>query len=315
MRSNDVRNSIDAARLALFPPGVRQGGGMSGLALALVLTGAVCHALWNIVAKKARGGAAFVFLYGVVSVAAMMPVAAWTWTRQPQYFSAAMWIAVAGSALIHVFYSLVLQKAYREADFAVVYPTARGTGPMLSVLLAILLFGERPSLIGQMSVAAILAGVFVSAGVEAMWRGGAKERRLGVLWGMATGAFIAAYTVLDGWAIKTLGMAPILFYAAGLVFRTLLQAPFALRRRDDLRREWREKRTAIVAVGLLSPTAYALVLFAVQRAPLSYVAPVREISMLVGTFIGASLLGEAVKPSQIAGAAIMLAGVAGLAWA
>jgi drug/metabolite transporter (DMT)-like permease len=57
------------------------------------------------------------------------------------------------------------------------------------------------------------------------------------------------------------------------------------------------------------------VLLAVQRAPLSYVAPVREISMLIGTFIGASLLGETVKPSQIAGAVIMLAGVAGLAWA
>jgi drug/metabolite transporter (DMT)-like permease len=315
MPSNDVQNSIDATRLTLSPPGARNGGGMSGFALALVLAGAVCHALWNIVAKKAQGGAAFVFLYGAVGVVAATPVAAWTWTRQPQYFSAAMWIAVAGSALIHVFYSLVLQKAYREADFAVVYPTARGTGPMLSVLLAVLLFGERPSLIGWLSVAAILAGVFVSAGAATLWRGGARERRLGALWGMATGAFIAAYTVLDGWAIKTLGMAPILFYAAGLVCRTLLQAPFALRQVDDLRYEWRKKRAAIVAVGLLSPVAYALVLLAVQRAPLSYVAPVREISMLVGTFIGASLLGEAVKPSQVAGAAIMLAGVAGLAWA
>jgi drug/metabolite transporter (DMT)-like permease len=288
---------------------------MSGLALALVLTGAVCHAIWNIVAKKSQGGAAFVFLYGVVSIAAAVPVAAWTWARQPQHFNAAMWSAVAASALIHVFYSLTLQKAYREADFAVVYPVARGTGPMLSVLLAILLFEERPSLIGWLAVAAILAGVFVSAGAGAIRRGGARERRLGVLWGMATGAFIAAYTVLDGWAIKTLGMVPILFYAAALLFRTLLQAPFALRRVDDLRREWREKRAAIIAVGLFAPTAYALTLLAVQRAPLSYVAPVREISMLVGTFIGAGLLKEAVKPSQVAGAAIMLAGVAGLAWA
>ena len=132
---------------------------------------------------------------------------------------------------------------------------------------------------------------------------------------MATGVFIAAYTVLDGWAIKTLGMVPVLFYAAGLALRTLLLAPFALRRMDDLRRQWRAGRAAIVAVGLLSPTAYSLVLFAVQRAPVSYVAPVREISMLVGTFIGASLLRENVKPSQVAGAAIMLAGVVGLAWA
>jgi drug/metabolite transporter (DMT)-like permease len=288
---------------------------MSGLALALVLAGAICHAVWNIVAKKAGGGAAFVFLYGVVSIVAATPIAAWMWMNRPQYFDGTMWFAVVASALIHVFYSLVLQKAYREADFAVVYPVARGTGPMLAVVVAILLFGERPSLIGCLSVAAILAGVFVSAGGSGLWRGGAQKRQLGVLWGLATGAFIATYTILDGWAIKTLGMFPLLFYVAGLFVRTLLQAPFNVGRTDDLRREWQVRRKAIVTVGLLSPTAYCLVLFAVQRAPISYVAPVREISMLVGTFIGASLLREELKPSQIAGAAIMLAGVVGLGWA
>jgi drug/metabolite transporter (DMT)-like permease len=287
---------------------------VSGFALALVLAGAVCHALWNIVAKKAGGGAAFVFLFGAVSVVAYVPVAAWAWARQPQYFDATMWLAAAASALIHLLYALVLQKAYRQADFALVYPVARGTGPMLSVLAAVLLFGESPSLIGWLSVGAILAGVFVSAGGAGVWRG-ARTRRSGVLWGVATGAFIAAYTLLDGWAIKTLGMTPILFYAAGRGLRTLLQAPFVLCQTDSLRREWRARRAAIVAVGLLSPAAYTLVLFAMRHAPLSYVAPVREISMLAGAFIGASLLHEQLKPSQIAGAAIMLAGVVGLVWA
>jgi drug/metabolite transporter (DMT)-like permease len=246
---------------------------------------------------------------------AAAPLAAWAWTRQPQHFDATMWSAAAASAAIHIFYSLVLQKAYREADFAVVYPVARGSGPMLAVLIAFLLLGERPSPIGWLSVGSILTGLFASAGVAGLWRGGSGGRRLGVLWGLATGAFIASYTVVDGWAIKTLGMVPILFYTAGLFIRMLLQAPFALARPADLRREWRAKRRAIVAVGLLSLGAYSLVLFAVQYAPISYVAPVREISMLVGMFIGARLLHEKVKTSQIVGAAFMLAGVAGLAWA
>ena len=289
---------------------------MSGTALFLVLAGAFCHAVWNIVAKKASGGAPFVFLYGVVSVVAAAPIAAWAWMQHPQVFNATMWLVVVASARVHVFYSLVLQKGYRESDFAVVYPVARGTGPMLSVVAAILLLGEAPSLTGWLSVVAVLVGVFVSAGALDIWRGGdMRKRHLGVFWGVATGVFIATYTVIDGWAIKTLGMAPILFYTTGLVVRTALQAPFALCRPDALRRQWSAYRTAIVTVGLLSPTAYCLVLFAVQRAPLSYVAPVREISMLAGTFIGASLLKERVRPSQAAGAAIMLAGVVGLAWA
>lgn len=289
---------------------------MSTGALLLVLAGAICHAGWNIVAKKAGGGMAFVWLFGVVSVVAAIPVTAWAWAERPQNFNILMWFAALASALVHVAYSLVLQKAYQESDFSIVYPVARGTGPMLSVLIAIAVLGEKPSPLGALAIAAILLGVFVSAGGIDIFRGRDMRRRhLGVLWGMATGGFIATYTVLDGWAIQALGMAPILFYAAGLVFRTLALAPFALRRTDLLRRQWQEQKRAIVIVGLLSPAAYTLVLLALQLAPLSYVAPAREVSMLVGTFIGASLLRESVKPSQVAGAAIMLLGVIGLVWA
>ncbi len=289
---------------------------MSTGALLLVLAGAICHAGWNIVAKKAGGGMAFVWLFGVVSVVAAIPVTAWAWTERPQNFDVLMWFAALASALVHVAYSLVLQKAYQESDFSIVYPVARGTGPMLSVLIAIAVLGEKPSPLGALAIAAILLGVFVSAGGIDIFRGrDLRRRHLGVLWGTATGGFIATYTVLDGWAIQALGMAPILFYAAGLVFRTLALAPFALRRTDLLRRQWQEQKRAIVIVGLLSPAAYTLVLLALQLAPLSYVAPAREVSMLVGTFIGASLLRESVKPSQVAGAAIMLLGVIGLVWA
>lgn len=288
---------------------------MNATALALVLAGALCHALWNIAAKKAGGGASFVFLFGVVSVVAYIPVTVWAWAAWPRHFDGTMWFAAVASALIHVFYALVLQKSYREADFAVVYPVARGTGPMLSVILAVLLLGERPSLAGWLSVTIILLGLFVSAGGVGLLGGGAEKRRPGVLWGTATGAFIAAYTVLDGWAIKTLGMVPVLFYAVGLLLRMLLQAPFALRQPGELAREWRARRAAILTVGLLSPLAYTLVLCALQYAPLSYVAPVREISMLAGIFLGAGLLREKLNASQIAGAAIMLAGVVGLAHA
>ena len=178
------------------------------------------------------------------------------------------------------------------------------------------MLGEQPSRLGWLSVAAILTGVFVSAGALDIFRGQSSDRRhRGVLWGLLTGAFIAAYTVLDGWAIKSLAMSPILFYTVGLAFRSLLLAPFALRHTSALSAQWRSHRASIIAVGLLSPFAYLLVLFAVQIAPLSYVAPVREISMLLGTFVGAALLKESLKPSQTIGAVVMLAGVAALAYA
>ena len=107
----------------------------------------------------------------------------------------------------------------------------------------------------------------------------------------------------------------ICFTASACYCVTLPLALFALRQSAGLRAQWHTHRRAIILVGVLSPTAYLLVLLALQTTPLSYVAPVREISMLVGTLLGAVFLKEAVRPSQFVGAAMMLLGVVGLALA
>jgi drug/metabolite transporter (DMT)-like permease len=290
---------------------------MSVVALALVLVGAALHSMWNVVAKRsAAGGVVFVWLFGVVSVAAAAPLAGLTWWIHPQRLTPAMWAAVLGSAAVHALYSLVLQRGYAACPFSVVYPVARGSGPMFTVAAAVVLWGERPSTAGWLGVAAVLAGLFMAAGgADLLDRGTAQRQRAGVLWGLLTGLFIAGYTLVDGWAVKSLGMPPVLFYSLALLFRSVLLAPFAWFRRAQFRSQWLAHRSAIVLVGMLSPAAYMLVLLALQTSPLSYVAPVREVSMLIGTFLGAHLLREHVRPAQMMGAGIMLSGALVLALA
>ena len=160
--------------------------------------------------------------------------------------------------------------------------------------------------------------MFLTAGGRALvlQRGSGDGRRAsGVVWGALTGVCIAAYTLVDGWAIKSLALAPIVFYATGSLCRAVILLPFVLHRGSELRACWQANTRAILIVGILSPAAYLLVLFAVQTTPISYVAPVREVSMLIGTFIGAKLLNEAFKPKQMVGAALMLCGVGALALA
>jgi drug/metabolite transporter (DMT)-like permease len=277
--------------------------------LALVLVGALLHALWNFSAKKASGGAAFVWLYGVVSMLLAMPAALFVVLHNPQPVSIGMWLAVLASAVLHVAYSLVLQRGYQASDFSVVYPLARGTGPLLSVFGAILVLGEMPTRLGWVGIAAILAGIFMIAGATRLFLSSDRQVAIGVMWGVLTGLFIAAYTVVDGWAIKALGMSPVLYYGLGLMIRTVLLAPPALREPQALRAQWRSNRRHIIAVGVLSPLAYTLVLYALTIAPLSYVAPVRELSMLIGAFIGARILREKSGFSRMIGTALMLAGV------
>src|SRR6185369_9449792 len=107
---------------------------MSGAALALVISGALIHAFWNVQAKKASGGVPFIWLFGLVSVAMLAPIAGIRIYRADAAFDAPFLVAVAASAVIHVVYSYALQRGYRSGEFSVVYPIARGVAPMLSVI-------------------------------------------------------------------------------------------------------------------------------------------------------------------------------------
>lgn len=288
---------------------------MNSLALSLVISGALLHALWNLCAKKAAGGLPFVWLFGLVSLLVALPFGWVSWSANAAQLSCSAWLAIVASALVHALYSLVLQKGYRASDFSLVYPLARGTGPLFAVFGAILVLGEVPNFLGWLGIAAVLLGIVLIAGLTQAFTLPSEKMRAGFVWGALTGVCIAGYTLIDGWAVKTLGLAPVLYYFLGLLLRSLLLAPQALRQPRALREQWRTNRSYIIAVGLLAPLAYTLVLFAMTMAPLSYVAPVRELSMLLGVVLGARLLREAFDPLRVIGTVCMVAGVVLLAFA
>jgi drug/metabolite transporter (DMT)-like permease len=200
----------------------------------------------------------------------------------------------------------------------VVYPVARGSGPLLSSIGAVLILGEHMGLLGVAGVLGVTFGVFLIAGGPGLWRQAhdpAKRQRLhtGLRYGAMTGALIAGYTLVDGYAVKVMLISPIVIDYFGNAFRVPFLLPAALRDpagfKHALRTQW---RYALV-VAAISPLGYVLVLYAVQMAPLSHVAPAREVSMLFATLIGGKLLGEGERGWRLAGAACIAEGVVSLA--
>ena len=133
-----------------------------------------------------------------------------------------------------------------------------------------------------------------------------------MFYGVLTGAFIASYTVVDGYAVKWLLMSPILLDYVGNFVRVLLLAPAVLRDRATAWVLWQRQWRFALAVAAFSPIAYVLVLYAMQQAPLSHVAPAREVSMLFAALIGGQLLGEGERGSRILGAVCIAGGVVAL---
>lgn len=287
-------------------------------ALALVLAAALLHALWNIVAKRAGGDHRFALIAAVQLSLIWAPLGLWVgWEVLPRW-GWTEWAAVLASAIVHVLYFTTLLRGYRLADLTVVYPIARGTAPLLSAGGAVLLLGERLSALGLAGVALVVGGVFLIAGGPGLWaqaHDGAHRERVhtGIAYGALTGSLIAGYTLIDGYAVTVLAISPILVDWLGNVLRVPFLLPAALRDPAALREAWRSQWRSALVVAVFGPVAYVLVLYAMTLAPVSHVAPARELSMLFAALIGGRLLGERDKGWRIAGAGFIAAGVISLA--
>ncbi|MBS0631529.1 MAG: EamA family transporter [Verrucomicrobia bacterium] len=286
---------------------------MTPLALLLLLAAAGLHATWNYCAKRAGGGLPFVWLVGAIICSCYVPVVVFCWSRwHPTLpMEALLWIF--GSGVLKTVYSLFLQRGYRTGDFSLIYPLARGTGPLLSTLAAIFILGERPSATALFGGVVIIAAIFFLTGGPKLFHQDRAHLRHALRYGVLSGVFIAAYTIWDRHGVAALVIAPV-FYDAGTAFTQLaLLSPFALRRRAEVADEWRRNRRWAFGVALLSPVAYILVLTAMKFTPVSYVAPAREVSIVIGAFIGAKYLKEADGRRRLWAAVAMAAGVIALA--
>ncbi len=279
-------------------------------ALLAVLLAALTHASWNLAAKTAARSAHFVWLYSVASMLLWSGPVIWVLSHAHWHPGPLPWLALTATAVLHLAYSLSLQAGYRAGDLSLVYPIARGTGPLLSFAGAALLLGERPGWIPVIGVLLVVAGIAL---VADLGRTRQHSPRAGILWGLLTGTCIASYTLNDGWAVKYLAISPIVVDFSGNLFRVLVLAPRVLTSRTQIRREIREYGRPALVVGFLGPLGYILVLWAMTIAPISHVAPARELATLVGAYFGARVLKEKAGWSRVTGALCIVLGVLCLA--
>lgn len=289
---------------------------MSALALLLVLTAALVHATWNYFLKKANATRPFWWLVYIITAIITVPALFLYDPDSLKNITPIGWLVIALSAPIHVFYGQVLQIGYKKSDYSIVYPTARGTGPLITVLSAVLILGDWPSFWGWIGIILILGAIVLLAMPQKTDKNTQSLRiRSGIFWGALTGCFIAGYSFCDAWAVQqTTGLTPMSFYFPSIAVRALVFAPFII-----MHANWKEeskeilttprlqKALAVVTVG--SPLAYILVLYAMTMAPLAYVAPSREVGMMIGVVLGGLLLKEKLSTTRLMGVIGMTLGV------
>jgi len=284
---------------------------VTALALALVLSSAVLHATWNLIAKQVQAGTPFLFLAYVVGALAYSPFAiAVLVVAQPVL---GWWVIafVLMSIVLQTVYFGTLTAGYRAGDLSLVYPIARATGPLLATLGAIGVLGERPTPLALAGALAILGGAVVLTGDPRSLRARGAGRAVG--YALLTGVVIALYTLWDKTAVSVALIPPLLYDWMTIGGQAIAVAPKAWRQRVEVARIWNEQRRAVIIVGIISRLSYLLMLTALVISPVSYVAPARETGILFGTLLGTRVLAEGQGSRRLVGAAGMVLGVIALA--
>ena len=281
---------------------------MSLTAFCLIVLAGLIHACWNIAAKKAAGDARFAFFSAFLMMLIWAPLGWWIGRSEVPTWGATEWGFVVARLLQFLYVS---SRGYRKRTSRGV--PWHGAAPVSRGGIALLAneFHLGAGMVG------VVGGVLIAGGpglLRATDDPAARQRvHKGMFYGVLTGVFIASYTVVDGYAVKVLLMSPILVDYMGNFVRVALLAPSVLRDLPTaaqlLRLQWRYA----LLVAAVSPVAYVLVLYAMREAPLSHVAPAREVSMLFAALIGGHLLGEGDRVARILGALCIAAGVTALA--
>lgn len=271
---------------------------MDPLTLGLVLLAAVLHAAWNAVVK---GGDVLLrmALVGATATVCALPLAA-----ASPVPDRASWGYLAGSAVVHQAYYILLVLGYRIGDLSQVYPVARGSAPLLVAVGAYLAADEALSPIGIAAVVLICAAI-MSLSLTSVTPGDVRA----VLFALATGVMIAAYSVLDGLGGRAAGdvggYVAWLFVLEGVPFVVVV----LILRRHGLTAALRRQAPTAVPGGAAAFVAYGVVIWAMSRTPMTYVSALRETSVIVAAFIGTRMLDEPLGGRRIAAAAVIAVGV------
>jgi drug/metabolite transporter (DMT)-like permease len=269
------------------------------IALSLILFSAAIHAVVNILTKRADDKYAMRLLIGVSSAVLVAP---WLFLF-PLPHGRAVWLLIA-TAFVHAIYELLLVRSYESAAFSAVYPVARGTGPLFTALGAIFLLGEHPSTLALAGIVLVCGGV-IAIGLSHRGSDGVAR---GFAFALGTGLTIGIYTVIDATGVRSVPepLTYVLWFFVMHGLSVLVTAP-GIRGRAvviEARRQWRLG----VLLGALSIGTYGSAMLAYRFGATAQLAALRETSVLFGTALAMSFLGERMTFRRWLAAATIAAG-------
>ena len=284
---------------------------MTPLSLGLVLLSAFAHSTWNFLLKRAGHQEVFVWCLLVSASVLMFPLGTALFRLFP--IGPNGWWFVLATTILHIGYFVFLGRGYARGDLSLVYPIARGIGPMLVPILAVLILRETIALPAIIGIGAIVVGIYTVS-----WSGEFSRvlrqpssilRNPGTGYAVLTGLTIAAYAIVDKKGVSL--VQPFLYMYLMTVGAAMGLAPYILARwgTSAVVREWRSNAKPILVASILVFFGYGLVLTAFSMSRVSYVSPAREVGIVIGVLMGVFILKERFGTTRIIGSGVVVLGL------
>ena len=268
------------------------------LALVLLFLSASTHAMWNFLLKSSEEPPSAT--RWPVTSRGPPALGLFVFTGLPPR---SMWGFAIISMILEAIYFILLCIAYSDHDFSLVYPIARGAAPALLVVWTAIFLHEQLTTGGYIGLA------LITGGTTLIQSNGEKPHLRGILTALSVALIISIYTFIDGTAVKN---GPALPYGLSMfVMVPFVTTPYLTRKYgwSHFADMWNKKRGYLLLGGLLGLVAYMLALFAYTFAPLSYSGAIREVSAVIGAFLGWRFLKEEMGGIRVVGSAIVFTGV------
>jgi drug/metabolite transporter (DMT)-like permease len=277
---------------------------MPTAAIILLLLSASLHALWNLLLKKSEEK--YIAMGWQVIISGVLAFFLLFFTGFPPR---SMWLFALVSMFLEAVYFILLSNAYSDHDFSLVYPIARGSAPAFLMLWSILFLHETLTTGGILGIGMIVAGMGIIGATSLIQSRGSRLHVKGVLVALSVAVIISLYTLIDGTAVKN---GPPLPYALTMFMLVpIFTTSYNVRRFGwkQFAAGWNGPRLPLILAAILGVVAYLLALIAYSFAPLSYSGAIREVSVVIGAFLGWRFLNEQMGGTRVLGAAVIFAGI------
>jgi drug/metabolite transporter (DMT)-like permease len=282
---------------------------MPALAIALLLTSATLHALWNLLLKQSQEK--YLAMGWQVIIGSIVSIFALFFTGLPPR---SMWFLVLVSTILEAIYFAILTYAYNDHDFSLIYPVARGAAPALVVIWTAIFLGEIPSTGGLIGIVLIVCGLAIIGATSLLQNHSGKPHLRGIAIALSVALVISIYTLVDGFAVKH---GPALSYGLSLfMLMPVFTTPLIVRHYgwEHSIKAFTDQPARLILVGILAVIAYLSALFAYSIAPVNYSEAIREVSVVMGAFAGWYFLGEKMGKIRILGAVVIFLGIVMIAF-